>query len=418
MSIKKEDVELEASLLKSLSTKKNYEQFMKVLDTKKLIPVTNLLLNDYKKYYEKYNEDVNWETFYTEFTHNWHRKDLDAQDMDYYRETVFPLVRGATVKDSLLVQLLERQATVSILETIDNGFDSGKIEEILSSLKEQSHVYQKDNDDEIFKLNNLDLSVLDCSNGLSWFLPSLQAGINSHMPGQFIVVAADSNAGKSAFCLSQAAHVFRQLHDRGESRPILYLTSEDTKEDLGARFLSNLYADKGVGFEEVITQYERIEKHYTKTYNDELFIGMQIRGPSDLYKLRTKVDKYNPSLIIIDMLDKLSGSDAIGDLTKVYQDIRAIANDGYPILGTSQTGNTTYLDKETGKFVHRKWLTDKDLAGSKSGKQGAAYCMIMIGIDDDMPNIRYLSTTKKKRGCNVRTTCQLIEAHSLYKELL
>lgn len=418
MTHSKVDIELEASLLKSMAIQKNYDQFIKVLDTKKLIPVTATLLNDYKKYYEKHNEDINWETFYTEFTQNWHKKDLDAQDITYYRETVFPLIRNSEIGNNLMVSLLERQATVSILETIDGGFNPQKIEEILESLKSQSQIYQKDNDDEIFKLTSLDLNVLDCSNGLSWFLPSLQAGINSHMPGQFVVLAADSGAGKSAFCISQAVHVFRQLHNRGESRPILYLTSEDTKEDLAARFLSNLYADKGVGFEQVIEQYERIEKHYTKNYNDELFIGMQIRGPSDMYKLRTKIDKYNPCVIIIDMLDKLSPSDTIQDLTKVYQDIRAIANDGYPILGTSQTGNTTYQDRESGQYKHRKWLTDKDLAGSKSGKQGAAYCMIMIGMDDDMPSIRYLSTTKKKRGQNVRVTCQLTEVNSLYKELL
>jgi len=66
----------------------------------------------------------------------------------------------------------------------------------------------------------------------------------------------------------------------------------------------------------------------------------------------------------------------------------------------------------------RKWLSDKDLSGSKSGKQGAAYCMIMIGKDDDMPNIRYVQTTKKKRGQHVAVTCEVSEVHSSYRELL
>ena len=123
-------------------------------------------------------------------------------------------------------------------------------------------------------------------------------------------------------------------------------------------------------------------------------------------------------LIIIDLLDKLSASDNIQDLTKLYQEVRGIANDGYFIIGTSQTGNTSYQDKDTKEYKHRRWLTDKDLANSKSGKQGAAYCMIMIGKDDEIPGIRYISTTKKKRGRHCNITAEISEIHSFYRELI
>ncbi len=419
MSIKQEDIQLEAALLKSMSIKKNYDAFYRVLDVKKLIPITASVLKDYETYYAKYNEDVNWDTFYNEFTQNWHKRDMDDLDVAYYRETVFPLIRNAVVEDNLLLSLLERAASVKITESVEKGFDEAHITEILDGLRKQKSTYQKDNDDDVFKLDTLDLSVLDTSNGLSWFLPSLQAGLSSLMPGQFVAVAADSGAGKSAFCISQAVHTFRHINKAGINRPILYATSEDTKEDLAGRFLSCLYKEKIVGgFEEIIQKFDKVSEHYNKTYNNELFIGMQIRGASDIYKIRQKIDKYEPCVIIIDMLDKLSASDGIMDLTKLYQDVRSIANDGYPIIGTSQSGNTAYQDKTSGEYKHRKWLTDKDLSGSKSGKQGAAYCMIMIGQDDDVPGIRYLSTTKKKRGRHVSVTCQLDEIYSSYKELL
>ncbi len=422
MSITQQDIELEAALLKSLANKNNYTQFIKVLDTKKLIPITNSLLSDYKKYYDKYDNDIDWEVFHTEFTQNWHKKDLDGQDMEYYNQTVFPLIRNAVVKDNLMTSLLERQATVSILESVDMGFSEEEIEDILKDFKEKRSSFSPKEDEDVFKLGRLDLSVLDSSSGLTWALPALQAGLGSLMSGQFIVVAADSGAGKSAFCITQAVHIFKQLHERKETRPILYLTSEDTKEDLETRFYSNLYKDKILGgFEEVISQRDKVQSHYIKTYDDSLFLAMQIRGPQDVYKLRTKIDKYNPCLVFIDMLDKLSGSDDIKELTKLYQEIRSLSNDGRPIIGTSQSGNTSYLGQDQEgkpKMVHRKQLSDKDLSGSKSGKQGAAYGMIMIGMDDDMPGIRYLSTTKKKRGKNVRVTCKLTDVYSLYEELI
>ena len=419
MQNKRDDIALEAALLKSMAIKSNYEQYYNILDTKKLIPITKSLLEDYRKYYDKHNEDINWETFYTEFSQNWHKKDLDGDDVAYYRDTVFPLILNSKIENGLYISLLERQASAKIEEIIANGYDQQKIDDVVTSLKDSIKIYQKDNDDDVFKLNTLDLSVLDSSHGLNWFLPSLQAGLGSHMAGQFIVVAADSGAGKSAFCISQAVHIFKHINAQGIDRPILYCTSEDTKEDLAGRFLSCLYKDKVLGgFEEIITTYEKVHAHYSKTYNDELFIGMQIRGHNDLYKIRQKIDKYNPCVVIIDMLDKLSASDAVTDLTKVYQDIRSISNDGYPIIGTSQSGNTTYQNKENGDYKHRKWLTDKDLAGSKSGKQGAAYAMVMIGMDDDVPGVRYLTTTKKKRGKHVSVTCVIDEQYSLYRELL
>lgn len=415
--VKQEDISLEASLLNALSIKKNYDQFIGTLELKRLITITADLLKDYKKYYDKYNSDIDWKVFYPEFC-EWHKKTLDEHDLKYYRDVVFPLIRESN-NENIYISLLERQATKDIENVINQGYDHTKLHEILTNLQQEKAAYTKEIDDDIFTLSVVDVSTLDVSNGLTWCMQSIQAGLNSLMPGQFVVVAADSDVGKSAFCITQAVHVFKQLNKDGSTRPILYCTSEDTKEDLTCRFLANLYQDKCLGgFEEVITKFNKIREHYVSHYNDHLFIGISIRGPSDLYRIKRKIDKYNPSLIIIDMLDKLSNSDNIQDLTKLYQEVRGYANDGYPIIGTSQTGNTTYQDPETKEYKHRRWLSDKDLAGSKSGKQGAAYCIISIGKDDEMTNIRYLQTTKKKRGKHVQVTCQLDDIYSNYKELL
>lgn len=416
---KQEDIALEASLLKALAIKKNFDSFYSALDLKRLIPITANMLKDYKKYYEKHDNDLDFNSFYTIFS-DWHKKDLDEHDLKYYRETVFPLIQQSEVTNELFINLLERDASRRIENILEKGMDNEAVAKILQEIETKKRQYQGIKDDsDTFKISEQDLTTLNPENGLTWFLPSLQAGLNSHMPGQFVVVAADSDTGKSAFCISQAVHIFKQLNKINSNRPVLYCTSEDTTEDLACRFLSCLYKDKVFGgFEEIIKEYGRVKDSYTKHFNDDLFVGMSIRSASCLSRIKDKIEKLNPALVIIDMLDKLSNSDNIQDLTRLYQDIRGIANDGYQIIGTSQTGNTSYQDKDTKEYKHRKWLTDKDLANSKSGKQGAAYCMIMIGKDDDVPNIRYISTTKKKRGKHVNATCEIIERFSIYKELL
>lgn len=417
-NVTQEDITLEAGLLNALANKKNYEQFMSIIDTKRLIPATAELLKDYAKYYAVYQNDIDWNTFYTDFVHNWHKRDLDESDITYYRETVFPLIRESRI-ENVFTQLLQREAAEQIKKLTEEGNLEG-IESVLSGLKEQLNIHKGINDEDIFKLSSLDLTTLDTSNGLTWFLPALNAGLGPLMPGQFIAVAGDTNTGKSAFGISQAEHTFRELHRMSAPKgPILFLDSEHTKEDLAARFLSCLYRDKCLnGFEQIVEEWEKVYNNYKQNYNDELFIGMPIRGHGDMFKIRQKIDKYNPCVVIIDMLDKLSASDNIQDLTKLWQEVRSIANEGFPIISTSQTGNTTYQDKETGKIKHRRHLSDKDLANSKSGKQGAAYCIISIGMDDDCPNIRYVDTTKKKRGKNVSVTCTIDDKFSFYKELL
>lgn len=436
--IKQEDIALEGGLLKVLSNKSHFEQYEPSIDYKRLIPGTARLLQDYKEYFNTYkHDDIDWQLFYTEFSQNYRNRivynqrtkkkevECDELDLAYYRETVFPLIQNSST-EGIIDTLIKRTAVETIKNSIESGYDDAKLLDIIGEFKEKRSQFTISKDEDIFNLSDLDLEVLDSKRGIGWFLPSLQANLSSIMPGQFIVVAADSDVGKSAFCISQAVHVFKQVgrntienQDTCPLRPILYCTSEDTKEDLACRFLSCLYKDRVLGgFEEIVSNFKNVSKSFNENFNSGAFIGMSIRGAQCLNKIKDKIKKYNPCLVIIDMLDKLSSSDNIQDLTRLYQDVRGIANDGYAIIGTSQTGNTSFQDKDTKEYRHRRWLTDKDLANSKSGKQGAAYCMIMIGKDDDVPNIRYLSTTKKKRGKHVNVTCEIDDAHSCYKELL
>jgi len=104
-------------------------------------------------------------------------------------------------------------------------------------------------------------------------------------------------------------------------------------------------------------------------------------------------------------------------LKKLYDNLRVLSGEACPIIGTSQAGNTEYLDKETNKLKTRKWLTDNHLYGSKAGKGGSADTMIMIGKDDDDPVVRFINVTKNKRGKALKITCRCIDKFSRYEEI-
>lgn len=424
MEINREDVILESSLLKAMSVRKNLETFIDYIDVKRLLSNTALLLKDYKKYFDSFEHDmIDWGVFTTQFSHQWHAKDMDEDDISYYRDTVIPLISKASDADvnNVLIGLLDRDYLTRVSNITNNGMDVTLLQDLLIEYTQQKEKYQKSVDSEAFSIDKVDFEILDKEKGIPWFLPTLQQGLGSLVQGQFVVVSADYGAGKSAFVISQAVEAFKHLHRTNDKRPILYFNSEGTQADVFGRFLSALYS-KHVhgGFEEILKRIGEIKEKFISTFTANNFLVFQI-GHGDIAKIRQKVDAYKPSMVVIDIADVLAPEEDVQHLKKLYDGLRLLSAQSCPIIATTQAGNTSYqyFDKENQemKVKSRKWLTDKDLYGSKAGKGGAASEIITIGKDDDMPNIRYVSVSKKKRGQAVNTTCELIEKFSIYKEI-
>ena len=111
----------------------------------------------------------------------------------------------------------------------------------------------------------------------------------------------------------------------------------------------------------------------------------------------------NPGLVIFDMIDNLefkgtmrAGHDSRTDqiLEAQYQWARKLGvKYGHPVIATSQISAEVEQQSETQCNPPMHALKD-----SKTGKQGAADLMIMIGRSDDptLGSVRYISTPKNK----------------------
>lgn len=423
--VKPADVKLESALLKALSNRVNYETFAQHIDLDRLLPNTALLLTDYGKYFNTFDgADIDWGTFTTEFTQHWHSRDLDNDDIVYYRDTVIPIIEQAETEQvgSVLAGLLDRDYIERITQAISGGIDPGVLIDIVDSYTADRSRYVSDADGEAYSIDRVDFSVLDKSKGIPWCLPSLQKGLGSLVQGQFIVVAASHGTGKSAFVLSQTVEAFKHLQRVDSDRPILYFNSEGTQADVFARFLSGLYSKHvGGGFEEIYERIDEVKEKFTESFDAKNLLVFQI-GQGDAAKINQKINKYNPSLVIIDIADVLAKDEDVQSLKKLYDSLRLASGRTCPIIATTQSGDTSYkfFNKEENKMVvkNRKWLTENDLYGSKPGKGGAADTIITIGKDDDIPNVRYIHTPKIKRGQVVKATCELIDKYSSYKEIM
>lgn len=420
-TIQPKDIILESALLSTMSRKQNFTVYANSVDHKRLLPATSLLLIDYKKYFDLFpeHEIIDFGQFQTQFTQNWHNKDLDLLDIEYYRDYVFPAISKmeAVDNDQCLLGLMHKQTAEELSEVATTKFDVTLLRDILDKYEQKQQLIIRTNDADVYTMENVDFNVLDKAEGIPYFLPSLQAGLGSLVKGQFVVVSADYGTGKTAFVLSQVVHAFRHIAKRQDSGPILYFNSEGTEADVFGRFLSNLYS-KHVpgGFEEVVTRREEIRGRFLKNYSADKFMVFQI-STGGLNYIRAKMQQYKPSLVVIDITDVLAPEEDVMNLKKVYDGLRLMSGAFCPIIGTTQSGDTSYYDKEKNEVKTRKWLGDKALYGSKSGKGGAADTIITIGKDDNNPKLRYISTPKKKRGTMTNIIAELEDQYSLYKEI-
>ena len=407
-----------------MSNRKNFDTFAEFIDVKRLLPNTSLLLKDYKKYFDSFDhETIDWGTFTTEFAQHWHSRDLDEDDIVYYRDTVIPLIDQVNDVDAnnVLVGLLDRDYNEKLNTSLQSGVNYEELHSIMDDYIKAKSKYVTKIDEEAFSIDKVDFSILDKEKGIPWFLPSLQKGLGSLVQGQFVVVAADYGVGKSAFVISQLAHTLKYLRAKNDPRPVLYFNSEGTQADVFTRSLSNLYSNKiHGGFEDVLKQIDSVSVDFVDKFDKDTFLVFQIQQ-GDMSKIKQKIYMYKPSIVIIDIMDVLAKEEDVQNLKKLYDGLRLLSAATCPIIGTTQSGNTSYqyFDKEKREMVtkSRRWLTEKDLYGSKAGKGGAADTIITIGKDDDMPHVRYVQTPKKKRGNVVSVTCEIVEKYSLYREM-
>lgn len=416
IQINPKNISLESSLLNAMSIRDNFQLYNKFIDYKRVLPDTARLLKDYNKYFDLYTEHttIDWQLFYTQFSQTWH-SELEVSDIEYYRDYVFPAISETKSEDVELCLLgLMRK---HVLEEISVGdFNLKRIRGLLDSYENKESTITRTTDKEVITISNVDFNILDKAEGIPWFLPTLQGGLGSLVKGQLVVVSADYGTGKSAFVISQAALALEWTLKQNKGC-ILYFNSEGTEADVFGRLCSNLFRRQiPLGFEDIVEKREVIKEQFLKRYGEDRFLVSQISHNSVDW-VYNKMLKYEPSLVIIDITDTLAKEEDVLSLKKVFDKLRVLSGLVCPIIATTQAGDQSYVDKGTGEMKTRKWLSDKALYGSKTGKGGAADTIITIGKDDKVPGVRYISTPKKKRGQSVNITCRLDDQYSLYSEL-
>ena len=226
--------------------------------------------------------------------------------------------------------------------------------------------------DELFV--SADLSVIAdriSSSGYEWRLDVLNRSLGPLRTGNFIIVAARVEVGKTTFLASEVSYLAQQLP---KDRPVVWVNNE---EESSVVFFRIVQAAIGKESKTIIADSKTAMEEYTALMGgnkDKIRVTKDMNHVRDLETLFREV---NPGLIIFDQLDKVNGfkSEEREDITlgKIYKWARELARTYGPVIAASQL-SASAVDMKDPPFIGLDALR-----GSKTDKPGEADAVVTLG---------------------------------------
>lgn len=368
---------------------------------------TATIVNDFGKYFDEFPDcDVIpvSGSFSTWFTVQ-HRA-LKDEDMAVYRR-LFKQVEPDVADDMkavLVGKLLEANMAVQVADIADRWTRGEEInisklvravvEDFEADVKRKVSIPFVEIGDNLFKdaVNNT---------GISWRLTPLNLAMRRLRIGDFGIIAARPDAGKTSFVAAEITHMASQIaamFPDEPNRPILWFNNEGPGERIQERVIQ---AALGLPSSKIVAlqKESKLWDTYKAAIGGDLhrIRVLDVHGYKS-WQIEEIIKQTNPAIIVFDMIDNikfdgevLNGGQRTDQILEgMYQWAREIGvRHKCIVLATSQVS----ADGDGMAFPTLGMLKD-----SKTGKQGAADFIITLGKKNEAPyeNIRFIGLTKNK----------------------
>ena len=390
---------LDTLILKVMRDREFFEKLWPNLPVYAFDEKTGAILADYEQYFKDFaHATIDPETFRTFFFSFQHPK--MSEDVKTFYRTLLDNVLTGEVPDDVRKGLTARILELEYATTIGNivkKYDAGGDIDVQRAIEEATETLRVTLDrrvkipwvqDDICDL----LDKEDDYRGLTWRLACLNESMRPLRPGDFGIIAARPDAGKTSFLTSELTHMAAQMPD---GRPIVWMNNES----LGQRIVTRTYQS---ALNMTMTELKelkikgKIHKEYAKVVGHPHNIRVCDIHDAWNYEVSDILKEMNPGLVVMDMIDNIkfggltAGSRTDQALEAMYQWARVLGvRLDCPILATSQVS----AEGDGMQFPLMHMLKD-----SKTGKQGAADFILMIGKSNDpmLETSRFLSLPKSK----------------------
>ena len=380
-------------LLAVTSNKDTYNRFKEHVKKHNVSPITLEIFNVLGEYWDNYptRTEINYPEFRTFFSIVKGRK---VKDPSAY-EVAFDNLKDALDKPSpivadLLGKLIETDYATQIYDVclkIGTGMGGNleSIEPLLNSYKKEIGAsIDKEN---VFVKPSLDyLSGVVASGGLNWRLKELNVALGPIRKGDFIIIAARPETGKTTFTASEASYMMEQLNP---DEHVIWINNEEASNKVMMRVIQ---AYSQVTSSELLGNPKRYEEDFLDGGGERFLILDDDSGIKSVNKIATLFKEYKPGLIIFDQLDKVHGFKQDREdlrIGQLYEWARDVAKEYCPVIAISQVDGTGEGEK---------WIQMNQLRGSKTDKIGEADAIVTIGKSNEpgMDLQRFIHVPKNK----------------------
>lgn len=289
--------------------------------------------------------------------------------------------------------LLDKDYAIKIADYLvrisegDYDKDILDVEDFIKDYKTETDRTVADKEDLFVTDDPTQILVTTMSEGLEWRLEELNISCGPLRKGNFAIIGASVNVGKTTMLASEATHMASQLRD---DKVVVWFNNEEEGTQVKSRIWQAAlgWSRKDCDASPLKT-VEEVKKLWSgridriKLVDDKNITAEQVEEI---------LDSLDPGLIIFDQLFKIQGfNKAFSEVDKQLQLFswgRSIAHKYAPVITVHQADGTAVGEKYPG--MHQ-------LYNSRVGVQGEADLIITIGMDLD-PSA---SATNNERGIHI-----------------
>lgn len=396
---------LDITLLRLFSTRDKYEKLVRAVPNAALGEVTQVLLKDYGKYYNQFPDVQKIEPdpftlWFKAFGH----KNLKPEQLSRYEGVIREITKPVAPElEAGFTERLVAADTASKLADLLENYNEGEEVNLGMSLRELVDSFDNDTNRKVktpWVRDDIGDLLGDDENdrGFKWRLPDVGLVMRAMIPGDFGLIAARPDVGKTTFLTDNLTHFASQLPEvfPDQGRTILWFNNEGPgrriKKRLYQSALNATYSDL-IGLQ---SQGVLVDRYAKAIGGHEDNIRIYDIHDFWNYEVEDIIRQVNPAVIVFDMLDNIrfggltanNGQRTDQLLEAMYQWGRVIAvKHDCVVLATSQV---------SGEGEGMNFPTLSMLKDSRTGKQGAADFIMTIGYNSDYKDSRFLGLTKNK----------------------
>lgn len=407
---------LDITVLRLLKYRERYDRLRRSVPKGTLQPLTAELLDDYGVFFREFSEAPKIEhgpflTWYRGFRH----PQMKDDSFGLYSAVITKAMEDVSpeLESGLLERLVAAEAASRVTSLLER-WNAGDEVDLYTELRNNVERFEQQIDRKVKNPQVLDpiedlLKAEENDVGFHWRLPCLNRHLKPIRAGDFGIIAARPDKGKTTFCASELTYMAAQVDSvyPDEKRSILWFNNEGPGNRIVMR---NFQAALNATTEELVALSNepsvdpkwktKVRENYAAALGGRPGV-LRIFDIHDMWNHEVEdiMKQHRPAIVLFDMVDNIKfGGETNNNGQRTDQLLEAMYQ-WARLMGVKHDCATLATSQISADGDGVSYPTLPQLKDSKTGKQGAADFIITLGALNDpvLENSRYIGTTKNKK---------------------